>query len=264
MVIVIYRYGQYSNRLFQDMRIRTFCRKHKIRCWNLDMSDMEKYFEIPKTPLPLILLGTIIRAILKVMRIFRFDPVLHSGVVYNEECVEKAKRFGVHLVDGWGIYDSGEEKNSLDIIRKRYHLKPQYYMNNPLYLQMQKWKQLGGMLVGIHIRRRDYREWCNGIYYYEDAVYERWISQIRSLYKDKTLKFIIFSDEPCGISADDIVISHESWYVDQFLLGMTDICFGPPSTFRGWAVFIYGNKTCDMANKEMDIRDRKQFIPPMP
>ena len=261
MVIIINRYGQYSNRLIQDMRIRTFCRKNKIWCLNLDMAEMEKYFSIPKTPFLLILLGKVLRRMIRYMNKFGLDPVIHLVYPYREEYAVSVKRCGIHLVDEWGLYDLEEEEKLFEKNRKCYRLKPQFYQGNYLYDQMQKWHKEGYFLVGVHIRRGDYKEWFDGKYYYEDTIYEKWIGQVSELYHNMNLKFIIFSSDQCSIAGPNIVISHNSWYVDQFLLGMTDSSFGPPSTFRRWASYIYGNKTCDMVSPNMKFDKQTLFEP---
>lgn len=241
MVIIINYYGQYSNRLIQNMRIRLFCRKHGIKCWNLAMGDIEKYYDIPQTSKILLLLGKLIRFILRILRKFDVDPVLHAAYPYRDEYLKKVKKYGIHLVDEWGLYDLEEEYLCLEETRKFYQLKKEYYENNGMYINLLNLKQKGYTLVGVHIRRGDYLEWNGGKYYYSDEVYEHCISQMRGLLFGKKIKFLICTADKCGISGNDIEYSHETWYIDHLLLGMCDYTFGPPSTFRFWASFVNSN-----------------------
>ena len=226
MVIIIRRSGQYSNRLIQNLRIRLFCRKHNIRCWNLDMEDMEKYYDIPQTPKILLFLGKLTRLSLDKFCSLGIDLVFHANYPYRKAYLQKVKKTGIHLVDDWGLYDLEEENSQLEETRRNFQLKKEYYENNEMYKNMLKWKDENYTIVGVHIRRGDYREWRDGIYYYSDEVYDKYISQMRELLKGKKVKFLICTNEKCEISSEDIVFSHEPWYIDHLLLGMCDYTMG--------------------------------------
>ena len=52
---------------------------------------------------------------------------------------------------------------------------------------MQKWKQQGCLLIGVHIRRGDYKEWCGGKYYYENNLYKYTYGETESSAKAQSL-----------------------------------------------------------------------------
>ena len=55
----------------------------------------------------------------------------------------------------------------------------------------------------------------------------------------KEILFILFSNESISIKENEnIVISKESWYFDQWIMTNCDYLIGPPSTFTGWASYI--------------------------
>lgn len=82
------------------------------------------------------------------------------------------------------------------------------------------------IVVGVHVRRGDYKEFAGGRYYYEDEVYERnkaaIVRQLSGL--GKSIRFIMFP----------LVSAVE----DQWLMSQCDYLMGPPSTFSMWASFM--------------------------
>ncbi len=95
-------------------------------------------------------------------------------------------------------------------------------------------------VVGVHIRRGDYRTWQNGKYFFADEVYQQYLlemtSQLKQIHKEPF--FVIFSNEDISIKEqDNVVISRNEWFVDQFLMSQCDYLIGPPSTFSLWASY---------------------------
>lgn len=93
--------------------------------------------------------------------------------------------------------------------------------------------------VGIHIRRRDYRDWNGGKYFFSDDVYAR---IMRDIEKEIDAHFIVFHDEPVEMEhykGLDCVCSNGTPVEDHWFMSKCDYLVGPPSTFTGWASF-YG------------------------
>ena len=108
--------------------------------------------------------------------------------------------------------------------------------------------------VGIHIRRGDYKEWNDGLYYYEDDVYYDIIEQFSNLYKNKKILFILFSNEEINLKPNyDYIISKCKWYEDHSLMSICDYLIGPPSTFTSWASFIGNVPTYHIKDKHKNI-----------
>lgn len=113
--------------------------------------------------------------------------------------------------------------------------------------------------VGIHIRRRDYRIWLGGKYFFGDEVYAR---IMRHLQSEVDAHFIIFHDEPVEMmhyKGFDCVCSNGTPVEDHWLMSKCDYLIGPPSTFTGWAGF-YGNvpvATIETPNQVIMLKDFK-------
>lgn len=100
-------------------------------------------------------------------------------------------------------------------------------------------------LIGIHIRRGDYKCFEKGRYYYEIGDYIRWMLRLREITTHLNPFFIVCSNERLEktIFKDfepHLYLSDLEAIQDLFLLSRCDYIAGPPSTFSMWASF-YGN-----------------------
>jgi len=123
--------------------------------------------------------------------------------------------------------------------------KPVFYKNNELYNNITKIKQKGILLIGVHIRRGDYKKWLGGKYYFGDEVYENYMNDLsQKLLKENGKKqmFIIFSNDFVNFSdMENLIISNENWYIDHHILSLCDYIIGTRSTFTLWASYMGKN-----------------------
>jgi hypothetical protein len=98
------------------------------------------------------------------------------------------------------------------------------------------------IVVGVHIRRGDYKYWMEGKYFFNDNVYLTYMWNIsKDIEKEynKKCSFIIFSNTKISINeSDNIYKSENKWYIDHYLMSKCDFLIGPPSTFTLWASYI--------------------------
>lgn len=118
-------------------------------------------------------------------------------------------------------------------------------------------KQDNVSIVGVHLRRGDYREFRNGKYYYDDNRIIDWLQQL-SENTTKPIHFLLCSNEKidcekyrrAGLSVSQ---PGKSSIEDLCLLSKSDYVMGPPSTYSFWAA-MYGNKPrCILDDSSMDI-----------
>ncbi len=102
-------------------------------------------------------------------------------------------------------------------------------------------RQGNEVVVGVHVRRGDYKDFEGGRYYYEDAVYERNKKVVGGEIAShgKTPKFVMFP--------------YRTAVEDQWMMSQCDYLMGPPSTFTMWASFM-GKVPLGI------IRDRSQTL----
>jgi hypothetical protein len=97
-------------------------------------------------------------------------------------------------------------------------------------------------VVGIHLRRADYRAWAGGRYSYSDGQYATLMSRISDRIDGPTA-FLLCSNEP--VEARDFPglavfsVPQASGVEDLYALSRCDFIAGPPSTYSMWASF-YG------------------------
>ncbi len=99
------------------------------------------------------------------------------------------------------------------------------------------------LLIGIHIRRGDYREHVGGRYYFDDESYCIIMKEITELFATKTITFYLCSNEPINkINFGNFKIQLGSNHIieDLYCLAKCDYIAGPPSTYSGWASY-YGD-----------------------
>lgn len=103
----------------------------------------------------------------------------------------------------------------------------------------------GHIVLGVHIRRRDYRDFFEGRYFYSNAEYVLFIHQIKQQVEALGCKLtcLLCSDEPVDLDAfqglDVHCIQQASPLEDLYALSYCDLMVGPPSTFSQWASY-YG------------------------
>jgi hypothetical protein len=100
------------------------------------------------------------------------------------------------------------------------------------------------IVVGVHVRRGDYRTWNGGRYFYPVKQFAEWMREMAAQFPGRTVAFLVASDEPrraeefSGLTVD---FCPGSPVADIYALAGCDYIFGPPSTYSQWASF-HGNK----------------------
>ena len=113
------------------------------------------------------------------------------------------------------------------------------------------------ILVGVHIRRGDYKDFNGGKFYYDHDIYSKMMRLLSNLFSGKKVHFLICSNEPlvAKFFSDfefSFGLNHE--LEDMYSLSKCDYLIGPPSTYTMWASF-YGKVPLYMMNsiKENDM-----------
>lgn len=258
MLILFNTYGNHSNRLIQNARFEAFCIENNIEFDNPTFSDLSDYYISPVSSKNIMVARVLkIKPIkyflkyIKIIRIISFDDNKSDGKILTQCSSKKC------YVEGWHFQTHGLNEKYQDIIAKKYRLKEEYYKNNPLYLQLIQVDRNDTALIGVHIRRGDYKTWKNGKYYFSDDVYRAFMENITEQVLQKYGKrcnFIIFSNEKTTfVQSEDTSISDFEWYVDHFLMSQCDFLIGPPSTFTLWSSYLGKAKYLHLEDPEMEI-----------
>ena len=119
-------------------------------------------------------------------------------------------------------------------------------------------KRTGQRLIGVHIRRRDYKTFVDGRYYFDDSVYSREMKRVMG-FEDigGNTMFLVFSDEEIdetGFESVPCRFMHGSAVEDQWMMSQCDYLMGPPSTFSAWASFMGKVPLARMWDKEYQLK----------
>lgn len=124
------------------------------------------------------------------------------------------------------------------------------------------YKKDGYFIIGVHIRRGDYKEWENGKYYFELNEYALQMAELLKIYPEKKVIFFISTNESdLGNYFEDIntfKIENATVAHDLYALSMCDRIIGPLSTFSRWASF-YGNVPLRFIERNKLIKSDSEF-----
>jgi hypothetical protein len=147
------------------------------------------------------------------------------------------------LAFGWMYRDRSNFRKHADRLREYFCPAEPFYSRVSDIISTIK-KQVT-LLVGVHIRRGDYRNWRDGKYYLSNEIYaEKMAELLRQLGKDGgEAGFLLCSDEP--IEADEFSSFRTfggsgNFIEDLYCLSQCDYIIGVPSSYSLWASF-YGN-----------------------
>lgn len=123
------------------------------------------------------------------------------------------------------------------------------------------------IVVGVHIRRGDYKDFLNGIYYFDDTTYLKAMEAIkRQLDKDKKIVFLLCSNEVLDqgfySKLDVFQISEPNSISDLYALSCCNYIIGPPSTYSMWASY-YGNvplKFIKHVEEQVNLEDFSEIV----
>jgi hypothetical protein len=124
-----------------------------------------------------------------------------------------------------------------------------------------KARQGADLLIGVHIRRGDYKEFAGGKYYYDQQAYYDKMKEIL-VENHRKIHFIICSNEAINVSIFEGLTFFQGTgqlVEDMYALAGCDFIMGPPSTFTRWASF-YGRKPIYAIEDINDKADLKKFV----
>lgn len=114
------------------------------------------------------------------------------------------------------------------------------------------------ILVGVHVRRGDYKTWRNGKYYYTNEEYRCFFQQFAEN-TNKNVTFVVCTNDS-ELNASDLMGLNYSLKIngcdqvtDLLVLSKCDYIMAPPSTYSWWAAFIGNCKYLTIVDRGMKI-----------
>jgi hypothetical protein len=245
MILLVSSVGNHSNRLFQTIHFEAFAKENNLTYLNLTFNDIS-YLYNKKSITNNNLFVIPIKKILKITNIDVYDFNEDLNDKYSPEYLFLKKN--IVLVGGWNFRVENLTLKYKGFFRDLYSVSEETLVKHRANDKFNLSFILSRMcefdvVVGVHIRRGDYKEWLGGAHYYEDEVYTLAMNKIKRIFFDKKVLFVLFSNEHLNFPLkDEIIISNNVWFIDHHIMSLCDYLVGPPSSFTMWASYI-SNKT---------------------
>lgn len=292
MVIINYKAGQLANRLFYFSHFIANSLEYNYRLINPSFNDYKDFFKATSSnnfgnyniSLNITFsdhLDEVMRKAVNVVQKVQIKPLrkipgfyFHEIRAYdaapksfdmNDSEFVSSARSKVVFIDGWLYRDFQNFEKHTPVLRSIFTPLPKY--TDQVQEAIHRCKQQGDTLIGVHIRRGDYKTYNDGKWYYEDAVYFSKMQELKRQLESqgKTCAFLLCSNEKIDkVNYRGLSIFHEDrhFIVDLYALSQCDYLIGPPSTFSMWASF-YGEKPLlhlDAASKEVVLSEFQVVI----
>jgi len=249
IIILIEKYGGYCNRLFQSLHYQAFAIENDIYFLNPSMLGLLKFN------------NSFYYFLDKVNNFFL--SFLSRAIRYffgkNEVILQINSNNYIRIVNGWDFRENQLTEKHHEKLKQIYTFKKNKISKkaNLLANYLEQQKNKGKYLIGLHIRRSDYKLWNNGKYYFSDQYYEFVIRKLRTNFTkiNKNPFIVVVSDEKVSSKIGFDFISNGSWKEDQIVLQNCDILVGPPSTFSMWASYISQIPLIELTSEE-----KKDFV----
>ncbi len=279
MIVISYKSGQLANRLFAFAHFIAFAKEHKITVINFSFEEYAVFFENTANNLLLSYPNKIFFSPPKCLKKGMFylskktsnfvkkikinNSLIKSITLENSIDVfdleeERSKKIfldtQIIFVNGWLFRSNNNFEKHSDLIRSFF--KPIYKFRKDVDIFIDNLKKKHMNIVGIHIRRGDYKNFEGGKFFYSLETYLKIKTKTKKLLGKQTF-FIVCSDEilPSNFLKKNGLYQHKGHFVeDLYLLSKCDFILGPPSTFSMWASF-YGKKPLYMIkNPDKDFK----------
>jgi len=261
MIIISFKPGRLANRLIQFANFIAYSIEYNVGVFNPSFDEYTPYFEgteknsfgfFPKK-YSLKYQSSLNKAIYnfalyscRFLHRFRINNMFIQSIYLEwDKSLDLLEEKSLHqknitFVHGWLFKGGPLIKKHQETVRSFFSPIRTIRENVTSFIESQK--RNSEILVGVHIRRGDYKTFKNGIYYYSNEQYIGCMQHMANLFEGKRVRFVLCSNESLdSFRCDDIdfVCSTLDFVEDLYLLSECNYIIGPPSTFSIWASF-YG------------------------
>ena len=263
MLILSKGQGQLANKLYFFSRFIPIANQSGRIIYNPIFNNELKYFsyfnsasfclypiQIPKNKIYKFVYGSYLFILYKLLafckRIRFYNSPLHSIInigkseIDDEVLLQMLRKKKYFFYFGWPAHSKNTLLNNKEIILRTFTFNDEYKIASEKIIN--KFRNNIDIIIGVHIRQGDYKEFRGGEFYFNKEIYVRKMNEIKAKFQNKKVLFIVCSDETQDFSDINylkIFNSHNNKIIDLLLLSKCDYIIGPPSTFSAWASF-YG------------------------
>lgn len=251
MIILSGKPGRLGNCLFVYAHLMAFAKEYRFSFINISFDDYAAYFSSTKHSWFQKYVFWVGHFVMKCILKFRLSNswIRAIRIEYDErielsskEFLDVAQKTSILLLSGWQLRATDLVQKYADDIRTLFKPKPHYFSHiNSFILNAKKDTEI---LIGVHIRYGDYRHAWGGSHFFELEEYRAVMLNVKALFSNQQVKFVICSNEKIDLSVFDpldyiMAPGHE--LEDMYILSNCDYIFGPHSSYSLWASF-YGQK----------------------
>ncbi|MFN6038807.1 MAG: alpha-1,2-fucosyltransferase, partial [Bacteroidota bacterium] len=263
-IVISSQPGQLANQLIVYANFIAFCNEHGIKLKNPSFHRYSSYFEFTQNRYQSMIAYRIINYLMRFLNRFglenRLINVVNIGFedVMSLDDVRSLSVFRgiINLAAGWKFRGNQTLiKHKKLVLEKLWpcenHMKAidDFFTSNKL---------INRIVIGIHVRRGDYKNFEGGKYFYDFTEYKKIIKSIALLFKGYNPIFLICSNDiDFEKNLNDlnctVVFGPGHELRDLYCFSRCNYLIGPPSTFTMWASFVGNVPLCMVKDTKMNI-----------
>lgn len=174
-------------------------------------------------------------------------------------CQETIRSAKIVFVRGWWLRTPGLVQKHGGKIRA--YFRPVESFEMAVDTALGPLRRNSDVVIGIHIRQGDYRDWQGGKYFFPASRYAGWMHELVAQFPNRKVGFFVCSDEPREAGEFpglNVVLGAGSAVGDVYALARCDYILGPKSTFTQWASF-YGEKPLLQVGDNQETAELEKF-----
>ncbi|WP_169730557.1 alpha-1,2-fucosyltransferase [Xylanibacter oryzae] len=172
---------------------------------------------------------------------FIFNALLNSIIAKNIYNM-LAKKYPDNFISGWNSITSfNTQMSEIERIKMLEYYRPNIDVIKRCRILFSKIVKDADIILGVHIRRGDYKYYLDGRYYYSVEEYIDYMRRLIFLFPQKRVSFFISTNEKnIEIPSDvNFFINNNATVVDDlYCLSLCDYIVGPPSSFSRFSSYI--------------------------
>jgi hypothetical protein len=272
MILLHQKYGQMANRIIlishfiatsldTNSKLKILNFEEYFDFFNLSKLDKHKLISFSKNPFLLKLIIPLVYRLNNKIEFFKLLDLrklsLDHKLEFNIKDYVVDNKVKIIVPEGWGFRNHDGVTKHAEMIRSIFAPKEK---TKKIMLDYKPKKS--EILIGLHLRRGDYKDYLDGKYYYSFEEYLSLLEHILIIFEGIEHKIIIFSNEniPSEIGSKKNVVLGPSQVIDDFfVMSQCNYIIGPPSTFSLVASFLGQNKLYHIKDikKKPDLSDFK-------
>ena len=159
-------------------------------------------------------------------------------------------------------------RNDVGIVRYREQICAYLRARDPFVVRakgiVSAARKKSSLVIGLHVRRGDYKTAFEGRYYFSDEDYLHFMKSAERSF-GRRLAFVAVSNEPLDVAffaKRGLCVTDASGTTPEDIVTLSecDLVMGPPSTFSWWAAYYGGKPRLLLDDRKMDV-DKGAFRP---